>query len=278
MLGLVASILALGVGPLVYQTFGPMKRTDKFVSGFILAIISLTLFVEVLPDAFTAIGFGAIVLALIGFAGPTLVEKSFTRAASKTHILTLLLGILGIVLHATLDGAAIQINGEFAKHESLSLSIVLHRLPIGLTIWWLLRPLIGERYSLLTLVAMALATVLGYSMALYFSQFHSSFLFSAFQSFISGSLLHVIYHKPHSDGCMHTSAEHDLNHGHNEESSNTLDHSKNDHKHTHSSSPQETDENLSLTFRPFMPKRWTILGFVAGMVLFLLIQHPFATH
>jgi len=141
MIALIASIFALGIGPLIYQTFGPMKRTDRIVSGFILTIIAATLFLEVLPYSFNKIGWASLLLALIGFIGPTLVERIFSRSANKTHMVTILLGVLGLVLHSSIDGAALQTMSMLANGESLSLAMILHRLPVGLTIWWLLKPI-----------------------------------------------------------------------------------------------------------------------------------------
>jgi hypothetical protein len=212
MIALVASIFALALGPLIYQTFGPMRRTDRIVSGFVLVVIASTLFLEVLPHAYESIGFIAILLAFIGFSGPTVIEKLFSDAASKTHSLTILLGILGLVIHASLDGAALQTGDSSHQHENLSLAIILHRLPVGLTIWWLLKPLIGERYALFTLFTMAVATTGGYLLSMQLSETMGSNGLMMLQAFISGSLMHVILHKPHADGCMHTSKTHVHNH------------------------------------------------------------------
>lgn len=212
MIALIASIFALGIGPLVYQTFGPLKRTDRIVSGFILVVISATLFLDVLPNSFSKVGWVALLLAFLGFIGPTLIERLFSRSANKTHTITILLGILGLVLHASIDGAALQTTSIAPNGESLSLAMILHRLPVGLTIWWLLRPLLGERYALLTLLTMALATVAGFVLNMSFNHYQSSSSFAYIQAFISGSLLHVVFHKPHEDGCMHTSSAHDHAH------------------------------------------------------------------
>ena len=141
MIALFASIFALGIGPLIYQSFGPMKRTDSFASGFILVVISSTLLFDVLPHAFNSIGYVAFLLAILGFIGPTLLEKLFSKSADKTHLLTISLGILGLILHASIDGAAIQTSSATTHSESLHLAMLLHRLPVGLTIWCLLNPL-----------------------------------------------------------------------------------------------------------------------------------------
>ncbi len=256
MIALIASVFALGVGPLIYQTFGPMRRTDRIVSGFILVVITATLFIEVLPLTFNSIGYLAIVLALLGFVGPTLIEKLFTKLANKTHLMTILLGILGLVLHASIDGVALQNASFSSQHENFTLAIILHRLPVGLTIWWLLKPLIGERYALLTLVTMAAATSGGFALSMQLSEYHSSASFAALQAFISGSLMHVILHKPHADGCMHTSLTHEHSHHHQ-------------HKTEHSASH---DNSLFDRVKNKIPDQWESLGILIGLTTMLILH------
>ena len=256
MIALIASVFALGVGPLIYQTFGPMRRTDRIVSGFILVVITATLFIEVLPVAFSIIGYSAIALALLGFVGPTLIEKLFAKSASKTHLMTILLGISGLVLHASIDGAALQGANSNGQHENLSLAIILHRLPVGLTIWWLLKPLIGERYALLTLVAMAAATSGGYALSMQLNEYHSSSALTALQAFISGSLMHVILHKPHADGCMHTSLTHEHSHHPERQTKNLL---------------SQTNSHFS-KIKNKIPDQWEFGGMLIGFSTMLVLH------
>jgi len=255
MIALIASIFALGIGPLIYQTFGPMRRTDRIVSGFILVVITATLVFEVLPETYEVIGYVAIALSLLGFAGPTIIEKLFAKAATQTHLLTILLGILGLVLHASIDGAALYDSNTSSHYENLSLAIILHRLPVGLTIWWLLKPLIGERYALFTIVTMALATAGGYGLSMQLNEYHQSAVFVALQAFISGSLLHVILHKPHDDGCMHTSRTHDLKHA-----------SHSHHKHV------QTGVGFLKKVSAILPERWEIIGMSLGLLTMLSLH------
>ena len=256
MIALIASVFALGVGPLIYQTFGPMRRTDRIVSGFILIVIAATLFIEILPVAFSIIGYPAIALVLLGFVGPTLIEKLFAKSANKTHLLTILLGISGLVLHASIDGAALQGANSNGQHENLSLAIILHRLPVGLTIWWLLKPLIGERYALLTLVAMAAATSGGFALSMQLNDYHSSSAFAALQAFISGSLMHVILHKPHAGGCMHTSQIHDRSHHHSQEPQKILSH----------------NNRRLAKLKSKIPNQWELLGMLIGFSTMLTLH------
>ena len=213
MIALIASFFSLFVGPLVYQTFGPLRRTDKIVTGIVLVVVASTILFEIIPSTYRSIGFASILLCLIGFVGPTLIEKSFRQAADTTHKLTILLGITGLLAHAFIDGVAIQ-SSSSSDANGLTLAIILHRLPVGLTIWWLLKPLLGERYALVTLFLMGITTLLGYASSEATENYQDHLFFSVTQAFIAGSLLHVVVHKPHADGCMHTSDNHDLHHHH----------------------------------------------------------------
>ena len=251
MMGLIASIFALGIGPLVYQTFGPMRRTDKIVSGFILLVIAGSLFLEVLPNSFQQVGVSALILALLGFVGPTLIEKLFASSASKTHSFTIFLGIGGLILHASIDGSALQSTNLVDDKDSLALAVILHRLPVGLTIWWLLKPLLGEKYALLTLLGIALATVIGYLLSMQFSEYQTTNTFTLIQAFVSGSLLHVVFHKPHEDGCMHTSQSHDRSHQHQ---------------------VKAKQKSAAKTWKKLLPDRWEFLGMLFGLIILIFLH------
>jgi hypothetical protein len=263
MIPLIASIFALGVGPLIYQTFGPLRRTDRIVSGFILVVITATLLFEVLPEAFEVIGYTAIVLAFIGFAGPTIIERLFAKSANQTHMLTIVLGILGLVIHASIDGAALFDSHTSHHHENLSLAIILHRLPVGLTIWWLLKPLIGERMALATIVMMALATAGGYALGMQLIAYHQSTAFVVLQAFISGSLLHVVLHKPHDDGCLHTSRTHELKH---------TDSHTHAQSHSHFHSGDELGVSIKSQLLAKLPNRWETVGMLLGTATLLALH------
>ena len=245
MVELIASIFSLFVGPLVYQTFGPLRRTDKIVSGIVLAIVSGIIIFQIVPTSYVSIGILSIILALIGFAGPTLIESAFRNAADQTHRITIYLGIFGLLIHALIDGAAIQ--GEIDQDSShLTIAILIHRLPVGLTIWWLLKPILGEKVALIMLVLMGAATYLGYSLSQLIGLYDQHAVFAAIQSLVAGSLLHVVIYKPHSDGCMHTSSTH--------------------HNHQHNSLTLETKTNFIDKVKRYLSS-WDFLGFIIGLII-----------
>jgi hypothetical protein len=240
MTALFASFFSLFVGPLVYQTFGRLERTDKIASGIVLTLVGGMILVHVLPEAYKTLGYWAVLLAFIGFEAPTLLEKSFRKSANTTHILTMVFGLLGILTHAMIDGIALQADQQ-NDSANLTVAIIMHRLPVGLTIWWMLKPLIGERYALGFLALMGVATLIGYASSESMALFQNHFSFAVLQAIVAGSLLHVIIHKPHSDGCMHTSHEH--------------------HAHHHSHSQKQQNVLVRLIFR------WENLGYLVGLLL-----------
>jgi thiol:disulfide interchange protein len=261
------SLLALGIGPLFYHYFGPLKRFDRISSGFILAVMSIILFTEILPSTFEQLGLWAILLTVLGFSGPSIIEKIFTHIATTTHMTSIFLGIVGLMLHASIDGAAFyqqSIHSPSTHHslfgDQFSMAMILHRIPVGLTVWWLLVPFIGEKKVLLTLLAMAAATVAGYMLNMSLIPLQNTHFMMALQAFISGSLLHVVLFKPHDDGCMHTSLSH-----HEHSNSKKQNHMK---KRIHSKI-----KNFLLFLGAFFKRYfWDFAGILMGALFMFLIH------
>ena len=139
---LLASVAALLVGPLIYRFAHGRGTALTILDGFVFVAISGLVILSVLPGAVANGGWPAIVFIVAGFAGPTVAEHLFHRAAKGTHVAALVLGLVGLCLHALIDGAALG-EGLPAQGAQLPTAVVLHRLPVGLSIWWLLLELGG---------------------------------------------------------------------------------------------------------------------------------------
>ncbi len=212
---LTSSLIALLVGPLIY---GAVRRRDMMLSmldGFIFVTITGLVLFYILPGSFSYGGWLTLVFALVGLFGPTLLEGLFRRSARRTHIITLILGLLGVGLHAFLDGTALAHHHFFLNGSSehlLPLAVILHRLPVGLTVWWLLRPNFGRRMAGSALGLIAFATVAGFSLGPALTAGITSEGIAWFQALVAGSLLHVVFHQPHlakgkSCGCGESTLE-----------------------------------------------------------------------
>jgi len=99
-------------------------------------------------------------------------------------------------LHALIDGMALGVTNahhEYAAH-GLPWAVVLHRMPVGLILWWLVRPRFGARAAFLVLGIIAVATCVGYLAGGMLSGMESIEL-ALFQAFAAGALLHVAVHQ-----------------------------------------------------------------------------------
>jgi uncharacterized membrane protein YraQ (UPF0718 family) len=193
---LLTSILALCLGPLAYRMAGGRHTVLAGLDGFVFVAIGGLVILSVLPESMAQGGWPTVGFVLLGFAGPTVAEHLFHRAAKRTHVTALALGMVGLCLHALVDGAAL---GSTAGAQ-LTAAVVLHRFPVGLAIWWLLRPHFGLAVPSVVLGLVATATGAGYGIGPAFGESLGSQSVAWFQAFVAGSLLHVVFFRPHLDG------------------------------------------------------------------------------
>ena len=103
---------------------------------------------------------------------------------------------------------------------------------------------------------MAAATSGGFALSMQLNEYHSSSAFTALQAFISGSLMHVILHKPHADGCMHTSLTHEHSHHHERKTENVL---------------SQNNSHLS-KLKNKIPDQWEFSGMLIGFSTMLVLH------
>ena len=195
LLVLFAGLIALLIGPLAYRALTRRGELAAALDGFIFVTIGALVLLEALPEAVAAGGAWAWAFLLIGLFGPNLLEKLIHRAARQTHLVTLMIGGLGLVLHATADGAALGAGS--AHNPLLPLAVILHRLPVGLAVWWLLRPSFGAGTAAAVLALMLVGTVLGFGFGPQLVGAVDTTALAWFQAFVAGSILHVVFNKPH---------------------------------------------------------------------------------
>ena len=196
---LILSVAALAVGPLVYQAArtggGYMLAT---LDGFIYAAIGGLVLIHLLPESYLLGGWLALAGGAIGLFLPSMVEHRLGRLARKAHAVALLLGLIAIGLHAFMDGLALTTADSLAgsgHRHMLPMAVVLHRLPVGLTVWFLLRPLYGMRTALACLALIGIATTAGYASGETVHALMESRARGIFQAVVAGSLLHVLLHR-----------------------------------------------------------------------------------
>ncbi|MCE2571036.1 permease [Motilimonas eburnea] len=194
----ILSIVALFTGPLICQTIQRRQGWFTLLDAFIFVTISGLVLFHILPEALYHGGLISLLFVALGLFGPGLVEKYFHRIANQAHNYTLLFGVGGLVIHAITDGGALVV-GESQTAWLLALGVILHRLPVGLTVWWLLRPQYGRALPLAVLTAMSLATIAGSYFGGQVIPHLSNQWLAWFQALVTGSILHVVFHRPYQD-------------------------------------------------------------------------------
>src|SRR5262245_4436053 len=111
---LLATLLALAAGPLLYAAARRSAAALAFLDGFVLVSIAGLVVLEVVPGTFTQGGPWSFAFLLGGLFGPTLLERAFRRAERLTHIGALALAVAGLVFHALADGVALAPSGNWA--------------------------------------------------------------------------------------------------------------------------------------------------------------------
>ncbi len=199
MLLLAASLAVLAAGPLVFALAQGRTAPLRLIDGFVFVAMPGLIFLGIVPESMESGGLWTLLFVIAGFLGPTLVERHFRRASRTTHTVSVLLGMLALCLHATLDGAWLRApDPGHGGHSHFATAIVLHRLPLSLTVWWLVRPQYGVRAALVILGLVTVGTIIGYAIAPTVTAGFSTRGLAWFQGLVAGSLAHAVFHRPHS--------------------------------------------------------------------------------
>ncbi len=199
MLYLVASCIALLFGPLFYRYFSSGSGLQKGLDGFIFVSLGGLVLIHILPELLEHGGILTLLFVVLGLWGPTASERLFHRYSEITHNVTLTLGIGGLLLHTITDGGAMVLAQQEGNSTLLALGVIMHRLPVGVAIWWLLKPQVGTKWASAVLVAMMALTSVGYFAGEQLLQHLSIDNTVYLQAFVTGSILHVVLHQPHGN-------------------------------------------------------------------------------
>lgn len=182
------STLALLLGPAVY-TLGRRSRTARqILDGFIFITIAGIVTVNIIPESLEGGGNLAVLFLLLGIAFPVLLERAFHGAFHAAHGVVLVIAALGLIIHSVLDGIALLPQSG----DELAYAVMLHRLPIGMAIWWSLRPNLGLPAAIAAFVMIIAATAASFVFGAPVVQLAETTSIAYLQAFISGSLIHIV--------------------------------------------------------------------------------------
>jgi len=194
----ILALSALGVAPLVAARGAKWPQGLRFLDGFVLAAVAGLVMLEVLPSM---IRDGRILLpmvALFGFAAPTAVERLFQASTQYAHRVVLGVALVGLALHSALDGVALS-EAAHVPGSLLGVGVILHQLPVGLMLWWVLRE--RPRSVMWSVFAMmGVGTLVGVAVGADIASHISVEGAAALEALIGGSLLHVVLHRGTAHG------------------------------------------------------------------------------
>jgi uncharacterized membrane protein YraQ (UPF0718 family) len=190
---LIGSLLTVAVGPLLFHFARKRQASFAALDGFVMITVAALVLAHILPHAVESAGPVALLFGIAGFSGPSLAEHALHRAARGAHWVAVFVALIGVVGHSVLDGVALQ-EEAFHSHAT-ALAVVLHGIPVGVTIWWLLRPTMGAAFALFMLGLQCAATIFGYVVAPSMVDTMSTFWVGALQAVVGGALLHVVLHR-----------------------------------------------------------------------------------
>lgn len=204
-----ASLGALGVGPLLSRYSSSKRGLAEFLDSFIVVSIGGLVILDILPHALEHRDLVAVVFMALGYFLPGFAERMLQYGVRRTHTFVLLVALLGVAAHSMLDGSALA-QAHHDPGSLLGYGVLLHQIPVGLMVWWVLRDR-PQALVWLVIAFMAAMTVLGYWVEPTVLALLPERAALWFEALVGGSLLHVVGHSNHDHTHEHT---HDHLHDH----------------------------------------------------------------
>jgi len=194
MLVITLSVIAFLAGPVLYRLARSGRSALDALDGFVFVIVGGLVLLEFAPRAFAAAGAMGLAAVLAGFGALALAERVSTRSIDRA---LWPLAVVAFAFHEFVDGLALA-GWQVGDHSDalLPTAIVLHRVPIGIALWWLVAPTAGVRKAALALALVAAATVAGYVSGATLVAHLSAPATGVVQGFIAGAFLHALLHRP----------------------------------------------------------------------------------
>ena len=185
---LILSIAALLLGPVIYAAGSRNRLLRRTLDVLILLTIAAIIAVNIIPEALKHGGKLAIAVLVLGIVFPMLLERLFRTATDAAHLVIVAIAALGLLIHAVIDGVALLPESG----TGLAHAIVLHRLPVGMALWWAVRPNFGKIIAVVVFALVILATIAGYFVGESIIEMADIRTIAMLQAFVSGSLMHFV--------------------------------------------------------------------------------------
>jgi len=185
---LALSLLALALGPLLVRVIRPHGPTARGFDAFVAVTIAGLVLLHVVPEAVRSAGWPAATCVAAGVAAPLFVHR-LAPTLERHSPMRAVLGLVALATHGMLDGFALR-TAEL--EPQLAAAVVLHRIPLGLGMWWLGETHIGRRAAVLVLATEGGAALVGFAAGEAVAQLMAGPALHCLQAFMAGMVLHVV--------------------------------------------------------------------------------------
>lgn len=199
---LLLSIVSLFIGPMLYLWLRKGGFVAKAFDSVIVVVLIVLMAFLLIPESWAELGYWSVALMFAGYLLPGLLEGLIKKAAHTLHLISLMLALAGLALHAMLDGAALMMgNGDAGS--GLGLAIVLHRFGVGLMLWMMVQPVFGKHVAFAVLGFVGLATISGFLLSETILGLEGDYAISLLQALIIGMIGHSLIHRSHGESHHH---------------------------------------------------------------------------
>jgi hypothetical protein len=188
---LLLGLLSLLVAPVVDRFVRVGGSAEAWLEGFVLAVVVGAVAGLTLPEALDVAGLTAVVALGVGLGAGVVVHR--TLESRGTDVLWL----VALLAHSLLDGGTIAADPHA---HSLAGAVILHNLPVGLAVWRIATAEGGRRTAVAVLLAMAVATALGFLLLDPLRSRLGASALLVLQCGFAGILLHPLAHLGRSRG------------------------------------------------------------------------------
>lgn len=190
------SLAALAAGPALVPALTRVRWAARGLDAFILVSIGGLVFVHILPHSIEEAGLPALAALLVGLVLPFVAERIGDPERGAGSGMAAVLGLMALAVHALLDGMALAAPAAGADNgELLAATVLLHRMPGSMAIWWMVRPRYGTRGAVVALGVIALATALSFFGSAAWPQLFEGRWWYVLQALLVGALVHVVVHQ-----------------------------------------------------------------------------------
>ena len=186
---LMASVIALFLAAALDALSEAHRWLLPLLNGFVMTFIVTLVVFGMLPHAVHETGAVALLAAAVGFALPQVIESLLRSAPGRRRSVIALL-LTGLALHTAMDGAALAGAAQRGS-DTLPIAVFVHRIPVGLLVWWLVGGRRRWLWATACLAGLGLTTVVGYGLGTSLSV-GAGGRFAILEALVAGALLHVL--------------------------------------------------------------------------------------